>query len=926
SSPSSPSSTTHAIITTTPSNPHLFHHHLHTTSHCDIIFGQPTTATTSCPPSNHHHHLMKASTKVRLFSSVTKRVHFGFDTSTKGASAYPIQHQRNKMEKGVFGYDKRPQGCVQFDFCTSKGAWGFGQTHKGALDLVDSPTERQQRECLFRQLTPRGVFGLCTSRGCVWVYTPAKGAYGQAPAESAFGFYIHQGMSEAIRFIGTTRNFYVEMGKNNDGFQQQIVWKLSQDCTSKKLSPDMACQYLSSQIVIVISHLDSGNHCRPEIIHEITKKIMQNLTTLASCKRPAEELCQQLPEELSNVYSTFHISNLKKCLSDESLVIPIKELQLDDKLNFVEEPVEVMDREVKQQKQSRIPIVKVRWNSKRGPKFTWEREDQSRAKSLCDYIQEQAVTTSGNAKSLWDHLKNLFHDNKDARAINLDNELRFIKIRKMTVNEYYTKIQAMTNRLKNLDCEVSEKNMVIFAVNGLILVLQLLLKSFVTVNPSSHLKRSCDLYPVTKSSNLPVAFVSTSSSTWPQYLGHPRGEVLCSLTSCCFISCNKEKSLYVCHACQLGKHVKLPLHSSDSIVTKCFVLFILIYGPLSFNQQHGVDFDETFSLVVKPATIRTILSLAVSRQWPIHQLDVKNAFLNSDLSETLYMYQPPGFVDSRFVTWDGFSSSRCDSSLFIYTQGSQVAYLLIYVDDIILIASSPFLLQQIVDSLHKEFDMTDLGGLNYILGISVICYLTGLFLSQKKYALQLLEHAHMVVTHLSYAIQQICLYMHDPRGSHFAALKRIPRYVQGTLELGLHLYAFTTTSLVGYTNPDWAGCPSTRRSTSSYCVFLGDNLLLWSAKRQHTISRSSAEAEYQGVANIVAETAWLCNLLCELHSLLLNATLVYCDKAGHVWVLHVPSCFRYADIFTNGLPSALFEDFHSSLSVRPPPAQTTGAY
>ncbi|GJT84616.1 putative reverse transcriptase domain-containing protein [Tanacetum coccineum] len=88
----------------------------------------------------------------------------------------------------------------------------------------------------------------------------------------------------------------------------------------------------------------------------------------------------ELPEELSNVHSTFHISNLKKCLSDESLVIPMKELRLDDKLNFVEEPVEIMDREVKQLKQSRIPIIKVRWNSKRGPEFTWEREDQIRAK------------------------------------------------------------------------------------------------------------------------------------------------------------------------------------------------------------------------------------------------------------------------------------------------------------------------------------------------------------------------------------------------------------------------------------------------------------------------------------------------------------------------------------------------------------------
>ncbi|GKB34570.1 ribonuclease H-like domain-containing protein [Tanacetum coccineum] len=371
------------------------------------------------------------------------------------------------------------------------------------------------------------------------------------------------------------------------------------------------------------------------------------------------------------------------------------------------------------------------------------------------------------------------------------------------------------------------------------------------------------------------------------------------------------------------------------------------------SQQLGVDFDETFSPVVKPATIRTVLSLAVSRQWPIHQLDVKNAFLNGDLSEIVYMNQPPGFVDSRYPrhvcllqrslygfkqaprTWfkrfagyatrAGFAHSRCDSSLFIFRQGSQVAYLLIYVDDIILTASSTALLHQIIASLHKEFDMTDLGALNYFLGISADRTSIGLFLSQRKYALQLLERAHMVNCNpsrtlvdaksklgpkgvpvqdptlyrslaeglqyltftrpdLSYAVQQICFYMHDPREPHFAALKRILRYVRGTVDFGLQLYASATTSLVGFTDVDWAGCLSTRRSTSGYCVFLGDNLLSWSSKRQHTISRSSAEAEYRGVANVVAETAWLRNLLRELHSPLSTATLVYCDNVSAVYL------------------------------------------
>ncbi|GJU05340.1 putative reverse transcriptase domain-containing protein [Tanacetum coccineum] len=146
---------------------------------------------------------------------------------------------------------------------------------------------------------------------------------------------------------------------------------------------------------------------RPEIIHETTKKIVQIRQRLQAARdrqrsyanirrKPLEfqvgdrfmlkvsprkvAYKLELQEELINVHSTFHISNLQKCLSNESLVIPMKELRLNDKLNFVEEPVEIMDREVKQLKQSRIPIIKVRWNSKRGPKFTWEREDEIRAK------------------------------------------------------------------------------------------------------------------------------------------------------------------------------------------------------------------------------------------------------------------------------------------------------------------------------------------------------------------------------------------------------------------------------------------------------------------------------------------------------------------------------------------------------------------
>ncbi|XP_071699487.1 uncharacterized mitochondrial protein AtMg00810-like [Rutidosis leptorrhynchoides] len=342
----------------------------------------------------------------------------------------------------------------------------------------------------------------------------------------------------------------------------------------------------------------------------------------------------------------------------------------------------------------------------------------------------------------------------------------------------------------------------------------------------------------------------------------------------------------------------------------------------SRSQQVGIICDETFSPVVKPDTIRTVLSLAVSRHWPVHQLDVKNAFLHGQLSETVYMHQ-------RYAQRIRFHQSRCDTSLFIYRQGSDTTYLLLYVDDIVLTASSACLLQRIITSLHKEFAMTDLGPLNYFLGINATRTDTCMFLSQRHYAAEIIERAGMLTCQpcrtpvepgakltnhgplvkdptlyrslagalqyltftrpdISYAVQQICLFMHDPREQHMHALKRIIRYVQGTPDLGLQLYAFSPTTLVAYSDADWDGCPTTRCSTSGYCVFLGNNLLSWSYKRQLTPSRSSAEAEYCGVANAVAETCWIRNLLRELHYPLTTATLVYCDNVSSVYLASNP--------------------------------------
>jgi hypothetical protein len=444
-----------------------------------------------------------------------------------------------------------------------------------------------------------------------------------------------------------------------------------------------------------------------------------------------------------------------------------------------------------------------------------------------------------------------------------------------------------------------------------------------------------------------------------------------------------------------------------------------------FTQQAGVDYGETFSPVVKLATIRVVLTIAASHNWPIHQLDVKNTFLHGELAETVYCQQPSGFVDpsnpthvcwlnkslyglkkapptwfTKFTTYlhtCGFVASKSDSSLFILRTPTTMAYLLLYVDDIILTAKHTTTLHNIISSLHREFSMSDLGDIHHFLGVNVIRHSNGLFLSQQQYALEILERAKMlncnpiptlvdtgsklssqdgqpVSDHslyrslagalqyltltrpdLSYAVQQVCLFMHDPRESHLQLIKRIHRYIQGTSHLGLQIFRDPSHELVAYSDADWAGCPDTRKSTSGFAIFLGKNLVSWSSKRQHTISRSSAEAEYRAVANCVAESVWLRQLLHDLHQSVTKATLVYCDNIsatymstnpvqhqrtkhikidlhfvrdrvalGEARVLHVPTSSQFADIFTKGLPSAVFQEFRSSLSVLPSQVVTAG--
>jgi hypothetical protein len=337
---------------------------------------------------------------------------------------------------------------------------------------------------------------------------------------------------------------------------------------------------------------------------------------------------------------------------------------------------------------------------------------------------------------------------------------------------------------------------------------------------------------------------------------------------------------------------------------------------------------------VKPATVCTVLATVVSHNWLIQQLDVKNVFLHGTLTETVYCCQPTGFADpahpdlvchlrkslyglkqapqawynqfASYLITLGFIEAKSDTSLFIFCCGSDTVYLLLYVDDIILTASSTKLLCRTISALQWEFTMKDLGPLHHFLGITVERCPDELFLHQRTYTLDILKRAVMTDCEpcmtpvdlqaklgddsgppvadasqfrsiagalqyltftrpdIAYVVQQICLHMHDPREPHLTAMKRILRYLRGTPDFGLLLHRSSSSDLVVYTDADWAGCPDTHRSTSSYVVFLGDNLVFWSAKRQTVVSLSSVEAEYHAVANGVAEATWLRQLLHEL--------------------------------------------------------------
>ncbi|PRQ19007.1 putative RNA-directed DNA polymerase [Rosa chinensis] len=239
-----------------------------------------------------------------------------------------------------------------------------------------------------------------------------------------------------------------------------------------------------------------------------------------------------------------------------------------------------------------------------------------------------------------------------------------------------------------------------------------------------------------------------------------------------------------------------------------------------FTQTYGIDYDETFAHVVKMNTIRVLLSFAASLNWPLRQFDVKNAFLHGELAEEVYMSLPPGPVDTPI------EQNHCLAEYPNQVPTDRARY------------------QRLV------------GRLIY------------------------LAHTRPDV---AYAVSVVSQFMHNPSESHMDAVMRILKYLTSAPGRGVMFSKHNNIlEVCGFTDADWAGNITDRRSTSGYFTFVGGNLVTWKSKKQKVVARSSAEAEYRGMAHGVCELLWLRNLLRDLGFKLKSTMQLYCDNKAAI--------------------------------------------
>ncbi|XP_052299567.1 retrovirus-related Pol polyprotein from transposon RE1 isoform X1 [Citrus sinensis] len=378
-----------------------------------------------------------------------------------------------------------------------------------------------------------------------------------------------------------------------------------------------------------------------------------------------------------------------------------------------------------------------------------------------------------------------------------------------------------------------------------------------------------------------------------------------------------------------------------------------------FTQTYGIDYQETFAPVAKMNSIRVLLSLAASLGWQLQQLDVKNAFLNGELEEEVYMDLPPGFENeygiekvcklkrslyglkqsprawfdrfTKSVRSFGYLQSQADHTMFFkhFTDGS-VVIVIVYVDDIILTGSNVIEMENLKKVLAREFEMKDLGPLRYFLGMEIARSSKGIFVSQRKYTLDLLKETGMLgckpgdtpidpyhklgyaiegksvdresyqrlvgkliyLSHtrpdIAFAVSVISQFMHSPCKEHLEAVYKVLKYLKKTPGKGLLFKKNNNLQVEVYTDADWAGSVIDRRSTSGYCTFVGGNLVTWRSKKQSVVARSSAEAEFRAVAHGICELLWLKKLLEELKIIIDVPMKLYCDNKAAINIAHNP--------------------------------------
>ncbi|XP_071694344.1 uncharacterized protein [Rutidosis leptorrhynchoides] len=320
-----------------------------------------------------------------------------------------------------------------------------------------------------------------------------------------------------------------------------------------------------------------------------------------------------------------------------------------------------------------------------------------------------------------------------------------------------------------------------------------------------------------------------------------------------------------------------------------------------FNQREGVDFDETFSPVVKMITVRCLINIAIQNSWSLFQLDINNAFLYGDHDETFYMTLPLALVEN------GFNRSKNDYSLFIKSVNGVFIALLVYVDDIVVTGNNVKEILKFKKFLSSKFKIKDLGVLKYFLGIEVIRSNTEICLSQRKYTLDLLSEfgllgskpcqtpikpnvkfdgnkinylpltniteyqrlvgklIYLTLTRpdISYSVHVLSQFMHSPRVSHLKCAMRVLKYLKSAPGLGICVKRSDENSIVAFVDSDWGKGIMERKSITGYCLFLNGSIIGWKSKKQSAISRSSAEAEYRALADASCEVIWVLKLLDE---------------------------------------------------------------